>query len=121
MRIEECMNAYVFIVLLLCLVTLLPGHAGIRGNTRADAAAKAALDKDVTLTNLPYTNLKQGINLYVRKLRQFAWDVQVDNKLYSLRPRVGINILPCLTRRDEVVLTRLRIGHTFIFIFLFFY
>ena len=90
-----------------------PGHDGIHGNTKTDATAKAALDKDVTLINLPYTDFKQGINLYVHQLWQLAWGVQVDNKLYSLRPRVGTNTLPFLSRRDEVVLTRLRIGHTF--------
>ena len=44
---------------------------------------KAALDKDVTLIKLPYTYFKQGINLYIRKLWQLAWDVQVDI-LYDL-------------------------------------
>ena len=52
--------------------------------------------------------------MYVRQLWKLAWDVQVDNRLYSLRPHVGTNILPCLTRRDEVVLTRLCVGHTFL-------
>ena len=74
------------------------GHTGIRGNTKADATAKAALDKDVRLM------IKQGINLYVCKLWQLAWGVQVDNKQYSLRPCVGTNTPPCLTRRDEVVI-----------------
>ena len=40
-----------------------PGQASICGNTKADATAKAALDKDVALMNRPYTDFKQGINL----------------------------------------------------------
>ena len=93
----------------------MPGHASIRGNTKADAAAQAALNKDVTLMNLPYTDFKQGINLYVRELWHLTWDVQFDNQLYSLSPRVGTNILPRLTCRDEAVLTQqLRVGHTFL-------
>ena len=86
----------------------MPDQAGIHGNT-----AKAALEKDVKLMNPAYTDFKQGINLYIWKLWKLAWDVQVDNKLYSLYSREGKNILPCLTHRDEVVLTQLRIDHTF--------
>ena len=99
------------VVVVFCWV---PGHAAIRGNIKADAAAKAALDKYVTQMKLPYTDLKQGINVYIRRLWQIAWDLQIDNKLHSIRPRVGTNVLPCLSRREEVVLSRLRIGHTFL-------
>ena len=96
--------------ILFCWVS---GDADIHGNTKADTTARATLDKDVTLMNLPYTDFKHGINMYVRQLWQLTWDVQVDNKLYSLRTRVGTNVLHCVSRRDEVVLPPLRIGHTF--------
>ena len=75
---------------------------------------QAALDKDVKLMNLPCSDFKQGIDLYIGKLWQLAWGVQVDNKLYSLRPCVGTNIPLCLSGRDEVVIKRLHIGHTFL-------
>lgn len=36
----------------------LPSHVGIKGNEKADSAAKAALSKEITSCFIPYTDLR---------------------------------------------------------------
>ena len=45
-----------------------PGHAGIHGNTKANAAVTAALYEVVKRLKLPYTDFKRNVSLYIRKL-----------------------------------------------------
>ena len=48
------------------IVCWLPSHMGISGNERADSAAKAALQKDVSDCLISYTDAYQYISQYVR-------------------------------------------------------
>ena len=48
----------------------LPSHMGISGNERADSAAKAALQKDVSNCLISYTDTYQYISQYVRDMWQ---------------------------------------------------
>ena len=43
-----------------------PGHVGIRGNSTADSAAKDALDGDISIELIPFSDLKPHtqINIY---------------------------------------------------------
>ena len=90
-----------------------PGHAGISGNERADAAAKAALTSPVTPLKIPHTDLKPKINTYISSLWQSKWDAAVNNKLHEIQPIIkpwSPGYRP--SRKEEVVLSRVRIGHT---------
>ena len=92
----------------------LPSHMGISGNERADSAAKAALQKDVSKCLISYTDTYQYISQYVRDMRQREWDTAVNNKLHATKPLIGEQ--PSAYRsvgRDEVVLSRLRLGHSY--------
>ena len=92
-----------------------PSHVGIRGNTAADAAAKTALNDKVGrgVGEIPYSDLKSVINSYTVSEWQNSWNFQTNNKLHEAVPNVGrSNISMGLSRRDEVVLHRLKIGHT---------
>ena len=93
----------------------LPSHMGISGNERADSAAKAALQKDVSDCLISYTDADQYRSQYVRDLWQSEWDTAVNNKLHATKPLIGEQ--PSAYRsilRDEVVLSRLKLGHSYL-------
>ena len=73
----------------------IPSHIGIRGNEAADMATKESLDQDITVSQVPYTDLKSHINFFI-------------SSMSAGRLAVTINLSPHL-----VVLSRLRIGHTY--------
>ena len=43
----------------------IPSHIGIRGNEAGDRAAKESLDQDITVSQVPYTDLKSHINRFI--------------------------------------------------------
>ena len=92
----------------------IPSHIGIKGNEKADASAKAALNKDVQDMCIPYSDVKCLIDPYVKQLWQNEWDQEyLQNKLYTICPMIGDWPLAYRdSRREEIVLTRLRIGHS---------
>ena len=88
---------------------------GIYGNERADSAAKAALQKDVTECLISYTDAYQYISQYVRVLWQREWDTAVNNKLHATKPLIGEQPPAYRSiRRDEIVLSRLKLGHSYL-------
>ena len=93
----------------------LPSHMGISGNERADSAAKAALQKDVSNCLISYTDTCQYISQYVRDMWQCELDTAVNNKLHATKPLIGEQPSAYRSvRRDEVVLSRLRLGHSYL-------
>ena len=96
--------------IVLCWV---PSHTGIKGNEKADFAAKSALDLPRTKVGVPYNDFKHCINQYIFSTWQDDWNGAVANKLHSVKPVLGdwqSSYRRC--RKDEVVLCRARIGHT---------
>ena len=93
----------------------LPSHMGISGNERADSAAKAALQKDVSDCLISYTDAYQYISQYIRDLWQIEWATAVNNKLHATKPLIGEQPSAYRSvRRDEVVLSRLKLGHSYL-------
>ena len=93
----------------------IPNHCGIGGNEKVDQLAKETLDQDIdSLASVHYTDLKPLVNSYIQKLVQTKWDVAVHGRdLYLVKPTLGPpKKFQHLTRAEEVVITRLRIGHT---------
>ena len=90
----------------------LPSHVVIKGNEAADVKAKASLDLEISNFKLPCTDFKPFINRYILSKWQLSWDTATFNKLHEIKPVLGKNTIYRSFRREEVVLTRLRIGHT---------
>ena len=93
----------------------IPSHIGIPGNETADRAAKTALDLPITEMPIHYADFKTRIKDYTNLLWQQRWDQQIHNKLHEVKPDLN-SARPsvCAYRREEVVLSRLRIGHTYL-------
>jgi hypothetical protein len=89
-----------------------PSHIGIAGNAAADATAKAALTLQVSNCKIPHSDFKSVITAHVHKTWQQSWDTENNNKLHKIQPIIKTPILYKLPRRDEVVIHRLRLGHT---------
>ena len=92
----------------------IPSHIGIRGNEAVDMAAKESLNLDITASQVPYTDLKCHINHFISNKWQERWSSCPDNKLFKIKPTLG-EWPPGFrnSRKEEVVLSRLRIGHTY--------
>ena len=91
----------------------IPSHVGIRGNEKADTAAKAGLSRRVTDVSIPYGDFKKHINSLLKRKWQAQWDETANNKLHEIHPQLGL--WPGgsrIIRREESVLARIRIGHT---------
>ena len=90
-----------------------PSHTGVRGNERADSAAKSALDLTPDKSRIPYTDLKPTINKFLHTKWQQQWSNNINNKLFQIQPTLG-EWRPASrkSRREHVVISRLRIGHT---------
>ena len=76
-------------------------------------AAKRSLDQDITVSQVPYTDLKSHINHFISSKWQERWSSCRDNKLLKIKPILG-EWPPGFkkSRNEEVVLSQLRIGHT---------
>ena len=91
----------------------IPSHIGIYGNEKVDKNAKESLKLEVTDFKIPFNNFKPFINKYVCDKWQTLWNETPFNKLKEIEPIVNHHrLVPKLSRREEIVLARLRIGHT---------
>ena len=62
---------------------------------------------------LPATDMYPRITKLIYDEWQEVWNCCAGNKLHAIRPTVGdYKQKTCLSRRDSVLLNRLRIGHT---------
>jgi len=88
-------------------------HVDIRGNERADTAAKSALSLPITNMKLPASELLPCISSFCLAEWQDIWDCCEGNKLHYIYPNVGIvKHSKNISRYDSVLLNRLRIGHS---------
>jgi len=97
-----------------------PGHVGLAGISAADSAAKADLLLPVSSLTVPHSDYKWLIRITLILIRialrqwQLGWYSETENKLHSIEPRVNVINMLRLLRRDEIIIHRLRIGHTYL-------
>ena len=89
-----------------------PSHIGIHGNTAVDEKAKGALNDPVSNVPIPHNDFKPSIRKYIFDRWQEHWNKQEDNKLFHIKPILGKFTCNSNNRKDQVVLTRCRIGHS---------
>ena len=91
----------------------IPSHVNIPGNDRADAAAKKALKNPITNLTIPYSDFRSKVSRYLVDCWQSSWSLETSNKLHSINPKVGTKVpIHSSSHREDVVITRLRLGHT---------
>ena len=92
-----------------------PSHIGIRGNEAVDQCAKEAIDESMSRKKIHHSDLKRKVNQYIQDSWQLQWNLQSDNKLRSVKPILTDHLQRSFgNRREESVLCRLHIGHTFL-------
>ena len=91
-----------------------PSHVGIRGNRLADQAANTAREGKTKSKTTAFADFKPAVNKYVHTLWQKSWDEETGNKLHKIVKKIDDPLLRCRpNRREEVVLCRLHIGHSY--------
>jgi hypothetical protein len=85
------------------------GHAGIQANEKAHQHAKMALQKR---TNKNYKTVAENWKNWIREkhegIRRAEW-TSSDNLMVTVKPRIKKNNdAQALTRRDQVIISRLR-------------
>ncbi|GBM24558.1 hypothetical protein AVEN_217133-1 [Araneus ventricosus] len=88
----------------------IPRHCGIKGNERADHAAKTAFLMKENFVQLVDAQ-RAAQNLIIGSWKDI-WEQETSSKLHEFHPCLKPLKLAGLNRRKEVVLSRLRIGHT---------
>ena len=92
-----------------------PSHVNIRGNEAADKAAKEALTEELPEhLKTKFSDLRAGALSYIKGEWQAEWDKKVGNKLHRIQPDRSATLpRSCRNRKEESVLSRLHIGHTY--------
>ena len=92
-----------------------PSHVGITGNEKADQLATSARNFLETPRGIPFQDVKPLVRKALFCSWQSEWNLEDTNKLHIVKPVLGSwDSSSHKNRFHEVLLCRLRIGHTFV-------
>ena len=98
--------------------TISSGHWATKAAPVSDSGPASKGDHDLDhdidpLTTVHFADLKPLVHSYIQQEEQIKWDVSIHGRdLYLLKPTLGPPKRFRHLTRAEVVITRLRIGHT---------
>lgn len=94
-------------------VTLMwiPSHVGIAGNEKADKAAREAIDETERVSIHLYYDIDRTFYNIIHQRWQEHWTSK-PSKTREIEPTTKFTSLPLLPRRSQIVIRRLRLGHT---------
>ncbi|KAJ4447110.1 hypothetical protein ANN_09110 [Periplaneta americana] len=92
----------------------IPSHQGIPGNETVDAAAKEATRLPLHFfTSIPHTDAIKYITRKLHNHWQTSWTESSSSKLHEIVQHCRMKYpLQNFKRQDQVLITRLRVGHT---------
>ena len=89
-----------------------PAHVGVAGNEAADSLAKTAANRsDITRCPLPAKDMYPVIRSKILDSWKFSWELETQ-KMKEIAESIFPWKYSTMTRQREVILSRLRIGHT---------
>ena len=77
-----------------------------------DKHAKTSLSLEPTSFKILFSNFKPSINKYILEEWQTSWNNSIGNRLLDIKSTIGEYQSVVRNIRKEVVLARLRLGHT---------
>ena len=91
----------------------IPAHVGVPGNEKADKAAKAAIQCTQARDGIPCRDYYPSLKKIIWRRWQNAWNSEpMANKLRNIKEDVNPWKQEAKERETQVLMTRLRIGHT---------
>lgn len=115
-NVRERMNTLISMYRVTITFLWVPGHVQIKGNEVADRLAKESLQLEGQSNDkLPFTDFKSLVKPFIKDKWQHYWAMPKPrpNKLFEVKPLLGSWLHSSRkSRREEIVLARIRIGHT---------